>query len=105
MELTQEFTHVTHKEKTVSYSLNEIIRINKLDPHIHSLRGKSSLANREICLRLLTQIIKSNRWKLFGTYGPYKVITSGYRQFKRIELSESGKSIKACDIYNNLIAL
>lgn len=41
--------------------------------------------NRKQCLSILSDILKKNRWELFGCFSGYRIITDGNGAFKRIE--------------------
>ena len=50
---------------------------------------------------LTSKVIKKHRFKLFRTCRPYKIITNGYGQLKRIELS-NGKVFTAREVFKLL---
>ena len=60
--------------------------------------------NREDALKVLSGLIRENRWELFGTCEGYKIITNGYGQFKEVQFSH-GNPVKAETIFNKLLQL
>ena len=65
--------------------------------------GRAAMARRDYsdCMKLLCGYIRQNRWELFDTFEPYKVIANGYGEFKQVE-TESGLTIKANTILKHM---
>jgi len=65
--------------------------------------GRAAMARRDYsdCMKLLCGYMRQNRWELFDTFEPYKVITNGYGEFKQVEL-ESGRIVKPDSIFRQM---
>lgn len=78
------FTHTRQVE--TKYTLDQI---KSFTTDLFNTRtGKYTLSKRkhyDLCMQLLSNYIRANRWELLGSFAGYKTITNGYGEFKSIE--------------------
>lgn len=81
--------------KTVTLNIEQLKRVTTADKHM------LSHITREGGLKMLSGLIRENRYELFDTCEGYKIITNGYGQFKEVQFSH-GNPVKADIIFRKL---
>ena len=85
-------TFTETKTVTVDYELKDVIR--------YTQRQAGEKSGQ--CMKVLSGLIKTYRYDLFDTFGPYRVILNGYGEFKHVENLETGEITDARTIYRKL---
>jgi len=97
------FTVIQTKENT--FTVKEVINcISNIAPRAgNSIEITTSVQEkRDIAMKLLSGYIRKNRWELFNTFAPFKIICNGWGEFTYIETQE-GKKIQAKTIFSKMI--
>lgn len=81
---TLKFTRTVTTERPIK----DIYRVLKGK---HPSRADSSYSDYDRLLRKVCDLIRMYKWEILETYQGYKVITNGYKAFKRVELNVGGQ--------------
>ncbi len=87
------------KEKVYTVKMVKLHTCPKPFNHGNNTKTKDN----EICLKLISTYIKSNRFELLGTCSGYKLILNGYNHFKCVKLT-NGNIVSRDTIYRHMQA-
>jgi len=98
------FTHTHVKAKTVTYSLDDIIKYttNLVRPnHNRMVRVFNKVEHTKACLDFISKCLKENRWEMLKTFEGFKIILNGYGEFKEV-VTSSGVVFNSNQIFNKM---
>ena len=98
------FTHTFVKAKTVTYSLDDIIKYttNLVRPnHNRMTRIFNKVEHTKPCLDFISHCLKANRWDMLKTFEGFKIILNGHGEFKEV-VTDSGVVFNANQIFEKM---
>lgn len=98
------FTHTFVQAKTVTYSLDDIIKyttnlVRAVQHRINPVDSK--LKHTKPCLDFISKCLKENRWEMLKTFEGFKIILNGYGEFKEV-VTDSGVVFNSNQIFEKM---